>query len=80
MFLKIIFDNGTQVVRRLFLEFRGYYMRRICLNYLMATFHQTSHFLVGFIGEPGGQLQSAANSAMLENGPFTLNLFKQGRH
>jgi hypothetical protein len=36
--------------------------------------YQTSHFLVGFMGEFAGQLKSLANSGMLEKGPRTLNM------
>lgn len=33
--------------------------------------HQTSHFLKGFMGEPGGQLKCSANSWELETVPMT---------
>lgn len=33
--------------------------------------HQTSHFLRGFMGEPGGQLKCSANSWELETVPMT---------
>lgn len=33
--------------------------------------HQTSHFLRGFMGEPGGQLKCSANSRELETVPMT---------
>ena len=38
-------------------------------------FHQTLHFFppAGFIFDPTGQLKSAVNSSILENGPWTLN-------
>ena len=36
--------------------------------------HQTLHFFSGFMGEPSGQLQSAANSGMLDSGPLVRKL------
>ena len=37
-------------------------------------FHQTSHFLSGFIGEFRGQLYCSANSRELESVPITLKV------
>ena len=36
--------------------------------------HQTWHLCLGFMLDPRGQLKSLANSAMFENGPWTLNM------
>jgi hypothetical protein len=45
-------------------------------SHVISLLHQTTHFFRGFMGEPRGQFQSSANSAMLEKGPFTRNLGK----
>lgn len=34
--------------------------------------HQTVHFLMGFMEDPGGQLNSWANSGVFDMGPMTL--------
>lgn len=39
--------------------------------------YHTSHFLMGFILEPAGQLNSVANSFKFERGPMTRNFSGQ---
>ena len=36
--------------------------------------YQTSHFFLGFMPEPSGQLKSLAKASLLESGPRILNL------
>ena len=35
--------------------------------------HQSSHFSLGFMGDPTGQLKAAANSGLLETKPTGLH-------
>lgn len=38
------------------------------------TIHHTEHFSTGFIGDPLGQLNTAAKSSELERVPITLKI------
>ena len=38
--------------------------------------YQTEHLSTGFIFDPRGQFQAAANSGLLDNGPSTRNLIR----
>lgn len=38
---------------------------------LIKNFYQTTHFLMGFIRDPSGQLYALAKSSEFDNGPHT---------